>query len=94
MGKVRKVSVVKLIAGMITAEVNNFPKTHETLRRKFGAIDYISPVFNFNLTDYYQQESTFWNPPTANSRKRFVRLACGAGETGLQTTRLRYACTH
>ncbi len=56
MGQARKPLQVKLISGIITGEVNNLDITQKALARKFGAIDYKSPIYDFNLTDYYQKE--------------------------------------
>lgn len=46
----------KLISGIITADKNNFNIVSKILSKKFGTIDYKSPIYNFNLTDYYQKE--------------------------------------
>jgi len=56
MGRIRKVLPVKLISGIITADTANFDIAQKVLSKKFGAIDYKSPIFDFNLTDYYQDE--------------------------------------
>ena len=56
MGKIRKVPPVKLISGIITGDENNFDIVCEVLSKKFGAIDYKSPIYDFNLTNYYQKE--------------------------------------
>ena len=56
MGKIHKIAKVKLIAGLIAADVNNFELAKKALCRKFGPIDCASPVYNFDLTNYYERE--------------------------------------
>lgn len=56
MGQICKITPVKLIIGLITGDENNFKLANEALSEKFGAIDYVSPIFDFNFTDYYQKE--------------------------------------
>ncbi|UCH12328.1 MAG: DUF4416 family protein [Candidatus Omnitrophota bacterium] len=56
MGQVRRSLPVKLITGIITGNENNFDITANVLTKKFGAIDYKSPIYDFNLTNYYQKE--------------------------------------
>ena len=56
MGQVKEPLPVKLISGIIAGDVNSFDIAHKALGKKFGAIDYKSPIYDFNLTDYYQKE--------------------------------------
>ncbi len=56
MGKIRRVLPVKLISGIITGDENNFDIVQGILSKKFGAVDYKSPIYDFNLTDYYRKE--------------------------------------
>ena len=56
MGQACKPLEVKLISGIIAGDVNSFDITQKALSKKFGAIDYKSPIYDFNLTDYYQKE--------------------------------------
>lgn len=56
MGKIVNPLMVKLIIGLIAKEVSSFEKNQRILSFKYGPIDFISPVFEFNLTDYYEKE--------------------------------------
>ncbi len=56
MGKIVKPLPVKLIVGLITKNPTLFQKVQEVLSKKFGKIDFVSPVFDFNKTDYYEKE--------------------------------------
>jgi len=55
MGKISGHEPVKLIVGLIGQE-ELFEKTRKALLKKFGKIDFISPVIAFNFTDYYNAE--------------------------------------
>ncbi|MBN2199205.1 MAG: DUF4416 family protein [Candidatus Aminicenantes bacterium] len=48
---------VKLIAGLIYAQEEARRKAEQKLRELFGDIDARSPVFEFDLTDYYARET-------------------------------------
>jgi hypothetical protein len=69
MGKINKVIPVKLICGIITSDENNFNIARKELSKKFGAIDYKSPISDFNLTDYYQKEMG------PNLKRRFLSFS-------------------
>lgn len=56
MGSIKKVLLVKLILGLITQSEANFIVAQNALKRKFGDIDYKSPIYDFKLTNYYEQE--------------------------------------
>ncbi len=56
MGKIVKPLPVKLIVGLITQEATFFDKAKNILSKKFGNIDFISPVLAFDQTAYYQKE--------------------------------------
>ncbi len=56
MGRINKVLPVKLISGIITGDINNFAAAEKILSRKFGSIDYKSPIYDFDQTDYYEKE--------------------------------------
>ncbi|MBN1405192.1 MAG: DUF4416 family protein [Candidatus Omnitrophica bacterium] len=56
MGRIKKILPVKLICGLIAQNENNFLAAQGLLKRKFARIDYVSPVFDFKLTDYYEKE--------------------------------------
>jgi len=56
MGKVKKPLPVKLIMGMISPNVEVFDQVTQILVGKFGPVDLKSDVFNFDKTDYYEEE--------------------------------------
>ncbi len=56
MGKINKVLPVKLISGIIAGDTKNFAAVEKALSKRFGPIDYKSPIYDFNQTDYYQKE--------------------------------------
>lgn len=55
-GEVKKYIPVKLIAGMISQDINLFSKASLILAKKFGAIDFKSQILDFGHTTYYQKE--------------------------------------
>ena len=56
MGQPFKPLPVKLVVGLIGKELSVFEKTKDILERKYGKVDFVSPVFNFDQTDYYEKE--------------------------------------
>jgi len=56
MGKVEKPLPVKLIIGMISQNIDLFGEVTQILVEKFGPVDLKSNVFNFDKTDYYEEE--------------------------------------
>jgi len=56
MRKIKKPLPVKLIMGMISPNVDLFDQLTQTLVEKFGPVDLKSNVFNFDKTDYYEEE--------------------------------------
>ncbi|MBU2599085.1 DUF4416 family protein [bacterium] len=56
MGKIKEVSLVKLICGLISNKVELFDKTTFDLSSYFGEIDYQSENFLFDQTNYYEEE--------------------------------------
>ncbi len=56
MGKIKEPLKVKLIVGMISQDVDLFAEVTQILVEKFGPVDLKSNVFNFDKTDYYQEE--------------------------------------
>ncbi len=56
MGQPFKPLAVKLVIGLIAGELCVIERTKTLLSAKFGKIDLISPVFDFNQTDYYEKE--------------------------------------
>jgi len=56
MGKTRKPLPVKLIIGMISQNIDLFGEVTQILVEKFGPVDLKSNVFNFDKTDYYEEE--------------------------------------
>jgi len=56
MGKIRKQSPVKLIAGFIFKDEDCFSKAKDCLIKRFGKLDYESQTIPFTHTDYYEKE--------------------------------------
>ena len=56
MGKIKKPLPVKLIMGMISPNVEVLDQVTQILVGKFGPVDLKSNVFNFDKTDYYEEE--------------------------------------
>jgi len=56
MAKIKEALPVKLIMGMISWNVDLFDQVTETLVEKFGPVDLKSSLFNFDKTDYYEEE--------------------------------------
>jgi hypothetical protein len=57
MKKISKLNLkVKLVIGFIYQDEAFFVKVKEQLVKIFGRIDLESPVFDFNYTDYYEEE--------------------------------------
>jgi len=56
MSKIKKPLPVKLIMGMISPNVDIFDQLTQTLVEKFGPVDLKSNIFNFDKTDYYEEE--------------------------------------
>ena len=47
---------VKLIVGAISNSIDLFKETKDILIKKYGPVDFESPVMDFNQTDYYKSE--------------------------------------
>jgi len=56
MGKISCPSKVKLIIGIITNSLSLLPKVEKLLQKKFGPIDFHSPIIDFIYTNYYEKE--------------------------------------
>ena len=56
MAKAVRPSPVKLILGAIFASEGVLIKAEAQLKRKFGPIDFASPIIPFNFTKYYEEE--------------------------------------
>lgn len=56
MGKVKKHQPVKLIAGLIIAEMDILSEVEQKLIDQFGKIDFESELLPFDYTDYYEPE--------------------------------------
>jgi hypothetical protein len=56
MAKIKEAFAVKLIMGMISWNVDLFGEVTETLVEKFGPVDLKSSLFNFDKTNYYEEE--------------------------------------
>jgi len=55
-GKIYRNPPVKLIVGLIFNNNELFIKAKTMLKKRFGLIDFESPVIDFNYTDYYRSE--------------------------------------
>jgi len=56
MGFLKDHAPVKLLIGMITASPELFQMVRPVLTARFGPIDFESPVYDWNHTDYYEDE--------------------------------------
>ena len=56
MDRILKPNPVKLIFGFIFKEQEPLNLAKNLLNKRFGAIDFVSPVFDFNYTRYYEKE--------------------------------------
>ena len=56
MGKVREISPAALISGITYTDEDNRDRALEMLVEEFGSVELESPVFNFDMTDYYAAE--------------------------------------
>jgi len=56
MGKAKGPQRVKLIIGMLAKNKKLFDSVEEFFIKKFGPIDYKSPLLSFHYTDYYKKE--------------------------------------
>lgn len=66
MGEVKKTSSVKIFCGLIYKEEFIFEKTKLKLIEKWGEIDIEYGPFNFDFTDYYEEEMG------SNLKRRFI----------------------
>jgi hypothetical protein len=55
-GKIYHNPAVKLIVGLIFKNKDYLDKTKRLLIKRFGCIDFESPVLDFNFTEYYKNE--------------------------------------
>ena len=56
MGNIFHPSAVKLIVAMITNSLSLLPEVENLLQKKFGPIDFHSPIIDFTYTNYYEKE--------------------------------------
>lgn len=56
MASIKSVEHVKLFTGMISSEPSLFEQAVDALEKKFGKVNFESPVLPFNWTDFYNQE--------------------------------------
>ncbi|MEW5898113.1 MAG: DUF4416 family protein [Bacillota bacterium] len=56
MGQIRAVSPVKLLAGLITADLSLLEAVKERLEKEWGPVDSESDVMDFTYTRYYEAE--------------------------------------
>jgi len=54
--EVREHKPAKLIIGMFTNRIELFQETLKVLKKRFGPVDYESPLLPFDKTDYYEEE--------------------------------------
>lgn len=76
MGKAKKPKHVKLIIGMLAKNKKLFGSIEEFFIKKFGEIDYRSPVILFKHTDYYKKEMGY---PLKRKFISFKRLISSEG---------------
>ena len=56
MGKVKEHRPVKLVIGMFTNRPELFQGALRALKKRFGPVDYESPLLPFDRMDYYEEE--------------------------------------
>ncbi len=56
MAEISCVTPVKLFFGILFSSGKSLGEAEKELEELYGKIDYISPLFPFNLTDYYRCE--------------------------------------
>jgi len=56
MAEAQSFSSVKLICGIIASNVSIFNKAQNRLEDLYGLVDLVSPLFDFDFTDYYEKE--------------------------------------
>ncbi len=56
MAEVREHKLVKLVIGMFTNRLELFQEALKALEKRFGPVDYESPLLPFAKTDYYEEE--------------------------------------
>ena len=66
MGKVKQSVGVKLFMGMISGEEDLFDEAEKRLSRKFGLVDFKSPILSFQYTHYYELEMG------SNLKRKFI----------------------
>lgn len=49
-------AAVKLVCGMIASKISIFQTAEEKLIRLYGGLDSESPIFPFDITDYYERQ--------------------------------------
>ncbi len=69
MAQAKAFTPAKLIVGLIAGETTIFEKTESALVALYGPVDIRSPLFPFDLTDYYEAEMG------PNLRRRFLSFA-------------------
>lgn len=69
MAEPKPFSPAKLIAGIISSKEIYFEKAEEELKSLFGLIDLKSPLFPFDLTNYYEEQMGI------NLRRMFLSFA-------------------
>lgn len=81
MGKAQKPRRVKLIIGMLAKDKRLFDIAEGFFTKKFGPIDYRSPLIPFNQTDYYKKEMGY---PLERKFVSFKKLISPEGITEIK----------
>ncbi len=69
MGIIKEIKPVKLFFAEFSSEAKLFKLVEDKLKSLFGGIDFSSPFFNFNYTDYYKEEMG------ENLKKKFISFS-------------------
>jgi len=69
MAEPKAFSQVKLVCGIIASREQYFKRAEERLREVYGSVDKASPIFEFNLTNYYEEQMG------KNLKRKFLSFA-------------------
>ncbi len=69
MAEPKPFSQVKLVCGIIASQEPYFKRAEERLVKLFGSVDKASPLFEFDFTDYYQDQMG------KNLKRKFLSFA-------------------
>jgi hypothetical protein len=79
MGEIRSHQPVKLMASLLTGQLNLLPAVEQALEQHLGPIDYRSPLLPFDTTSYYADE---FGPCLQRVIVTFERLCAAASLAG------------